>query len=470
MVQEKTSHLHIAMFPWFATGHITPFLQLSNKLAEKGHQISFLLPNKARIQLNYMNLHPNLITFHSLTVPPVEGLPPGAETASDVPIYLTTLLAAALDLMIGQVKELLVKLNPDVVFYDMAHWIPELASEIGFKTVHYNVVCAASIAIALVPSRKISKNRVISDEELMEPPTGYPSSTIVLRKHEAKSLSFISLEFGKGISFYERITNCLMKCDAISIRTCRELEGSLCDYISREYEKPVFLTGPVLPESGKQHLEDQWANWLNKFEPGTVVFCAFGSQVVLEKKQFQELVLGFELTGRPFLVALKPPSGATTIEEALPEGFEDRVRGRGIVHGGWIQQPAILSHPSVGCFVNHCGFGSMWESLMSNCQIVLIPHLGDQILNTRLLAEELKVAVEVERDENGWFSKENLSRAIRCVMVEDSKVGDLVKENHGKWSEFIARECFMSEFIEKFIQNLDTLVADKKESKMRNVL
>ncbi|KAL2472691.1 UDP-glycosyltransferase 79B6 [Forsythia ovata] len=451
------SKLHIAMFPWFAFGHMTPFLHLSNELAQRGHQISFLLPKKAQIQLQNANLHPNLITFYALSVPHVEGLPPGAETASEIPIFLTSRLAAAMDLMRDQVKDKIHQLKPDFVFYDSAHWIPELASEIGFKTVCYNVVSAASIAIALVPARKPGKDRSVSDEELMEPPAGYPSSSVVLRKHEARSLSFIFTEFGDGITFYERVTTAMRNCDAVSIRTCRELEGPWCDYIGNQYGKPMLLTGPVLPEPTKAPLEHRWAEFLNSFEPGTVVFCAFGSQIILEKKQFQELVLGLELTCLPFLVALKPPFGCTTIEEALPEEFEERIRGRGIVHGGMVQQPLILNHTSIGCFVSHCGFGSMWESLMSACQIVLVPHLGDQILNTRLLAEELKTAVEVERDENGWFTKEDLCKGIKSVMDKDSKIGCWVKENHAKWKETLTDPSLMKNYIENFLSNLDEI-------------
>ncbi|KAJ0044713.1 hypothetical protein Pint_04647 [Pistacia integerrima] len=73
------------MFPWFAIGHMTPFLHLSNKLAEKGHAITFLLPPRAQKHLQHFNLHPNLITFHPLTIPHVDGLPPGAEMAWEDP-------------------------------------------------------------------------------------------------------------------------------------------------------------------------------------------------------------------------------------------------------------------------------------------------------------------------------------------------------------------------------------------------
>ncbi|WKA12074.1 hypothetical protein VitviT2T_029501 [Vitis vinifera] len=205
--------------------------------------------------------------------------------------------------------------------------------------------------------------------------------------------------------------------------------------MERRFGKPVFVTGPVLVEPSPLAPEDRWTQWPGGFKPGSVIFCAFGSQNFTEKNQFQELLLGFELTGLPFLAALKPPLGAATIEEALPEEFQERIGRRGVVHGGWAPQSSILSHPSVGCFVSHYGFGSMWDPLMSDPQIVLVPELCDQTLNARLLAEELKVAVEVEKEENGWVSKESLCKAVKSVMDEEDEVGCLVKKNHAKWKE-----------------------------------
>ena len=436
------------MFPWFAFGHMTPYLHLANELASRGHTITYILPKKAESLLQPLNLHPTLITFHHLTVPSVDGLPPGAETASDVPFSLHPLLATAMDRTADQVEVALraLKPKPDFLFFDFAHWAPALASKLGIKSTYYSAVCAT--AVAHLPPSGSSSDHV--------PPPGYPSSTVVLRPHEVWMEQFMFAPFGESVNLCQRLTTGMIHCDAISMRTCQEIEGPFCDYIGNQYGKPVFLTGPVLPKPSTTPLEDRWAEWLSGFKPGSVIFCAFGSQNSMKMDQFQELLLGLELTGLPFLVALKPPTGAATVEEALPEGFKERVGERGVVHGGWVPQPSILNHPSVGCFVSHCGFGSMWESLTSHPQIVLVPEIPDQILNTRLLAEVLEVAVEVKKDENGWFSKESLCKAIKSVMDEENEVG----KNHGKWKDTLTSPGFMSNYIDNFVGQLQGLLLD----------
>ncbi|KAK4255848.1 hypothetical protein QN277_008789 [Acacia crassicarpa] len=457
------SKFHVLMLPWFAAGHMTPFLHLANELAKRGHRITYLLPKKAQVQLGHLNRHPDLIAFRLVTVPHVAGLPEGTETASEIPLSLNHLLCEATDMMQEQVGDILRETKPEMVLYDSAFWVPELARKLGIKTVCFNVVCAASMAIGLVPARKMPKERALTLEEVSQPPPGYPSTKVVLRGDEAQSLLFLSLPFGQNITFYDRITAALRGCDAIAIRTCREIESSFCDYISLQYNKPVFLTGPVLPQQPKdQTLDPTIATWLAGFRPGSAVFCAFGSQLNLEKPQFQEILLGFELTDLPFLVYLKPPVGCDTVDEAIPEGFEERVSGRGIVCRGWVQQPLILEHPTVGCFVNHCGFGSMWESLMSEKQILLCPHLGDQILNTRILVEEMAVAVEVEKAEKGWISKEKLCEAVKKVMDEGSEVGRKVRKNHEEWRRVLSTSGFMDAYIDGFVQNLRELLSAQK--------
>ncbi|KAM4079926.1 hypothetical protein ACB094_09G152400 [Castanea mollissima] len=443
MSSMSSTKLHVSMFPWFAFGHFIPYLQLSNELAQRGHKVSFLLPKGAQAKLQHLNHYPNLINFYPLLVPHVDGLPLGAETASDVPFPLHMHLAIAFDRTQNQ--------SLDASF----------AHQLGSKAIHYSMVSAATLALRMVPAKKIAKH--MTNEELIQPPPGYPS-LLVLLKHKEFEIATVKIlaedHNGTGVpSWYSRITSSMKGGDAIALRTYHEVEGPYCDYLRQQYVKLVLLTGPVLPETPATKLDEKWTNWLCNFEQGTVVYCAFGSQNILQKDQFQELLLGFELCGQPFLVALSTPDGCATIEEALPEGFEERVKGRGWVYGGWVPQTLILEHPSVGCSVTHCGYGSMWESLLSDCQIVCVPYLGDQILNARLMVEELKVAVEVERKDNGWISKESLSEAIISVMDKDTgEVAGMVKHNHAKLKEVITREGMQERYLDTFIQSLKGLL------------
>ncbi|XP_010455340.1 PREDICTED: UDP-glycosyltransferase 79B8-like [Camelina sativa] len=435
------SKFHAFMFPWFAFGHMIPFLHLANKLAEKGHRVTFLLPKKAQKQVEHHNLFPDSIVFHPLTVPHVNGLPPGAETTSDISISEDNLLSEALDLTRGQVEAAVRALRPDLIFFDFALWIPEVAKELMIKSVSYIIVSATTIAHTHVPGGSLGV-----------PPPGYPSSKVRFGENDAHALAKLSIFYKR---LYHQITTGFKRCDIIALRTCKEIEGKFCDYIAHQYQKKVLLTGPMLPEPDtSKPLEEHWSHFLSGFPPRSVVFCALGSQIVLEKDQFQELCLGMELIGLPFLLAVKPPKGSSTVQEGLPEGFEERMKGHGVVWGGWVQQPLILSHPSVGCFVNHCGPGAIWECIMSNCQMVLLPFLSDQTLFTKLMTEEFKVSVEVLREKTGWFSKESLRDAIKSVMDKDSDLGKLVRSNHANLKEILVSPGLLTGYVDSFVEAL----------------
>ncbi|KAK9691727.1 hypothetical protein RND81_09G214900 [Saponaria officinalis] len=441
--------LHVVMYPWFAYGHMIPFLHLSNKLAETGHKVTYILPPKALTRLQNLNLNPTQITFRTITVPRVDGLPAGAENVTDIPdITLHTHLATALDRTRPEFETIVELIKPDVIMYDVAYWVPEVAVKYGAKSVAYSVVSAASVSLSkTVVDRMTPLEKPMTEEERKKKFAQYPH------------LIQLYGPFGEGITMYDRLTGMLSKCDAIACRTCREIEGKYCQYLSTQYEKKVTLTGPVLPEPEVgATLEAPWSEWLSRFKLGSVLFCAFGSQFYLDKDQFQEIILGLEMTNLPFLMAVQPPKGCATIEEAYPEGFAERVKDRGVVTSQWVQQLVILAHPAVGCFVNHCAFGTMWEALLSEKQLVMIPQLGDQILNTKMLADELKVGVEVERGIGGWVSKENLCKAIKSVMDEDSEIGKDVKQSHEKWRATLSSKDLMSTYIDSFIKDLQALV------------
>ncbi|GLT80896.1 hypothetical protein SLA2020_523070 [Shorea laevis] len=449
---------HIVMYPWFAMGHITPYLNLANKLAERGHKISFLLPAKTKQKFEPFNLHPDLINLIPITVPHVDGLPPGTETTADVLPPLYPLVMTAMDLTEPTIEASLRELQPQFVFFDTCHWLPELLRKLGIKSVFYCIVSPATSGYFLSPERKFLE-KTLTAEDLMQPPKGFPSSTIKLHSNEARVLAGMYVgEFGRGVSFMKRIFISFKECDAIAVKTCKEIEGPYCDYLENQFKRPVILSGPSIPERTSLALDEKWETLLGGFGAKSVIYCAFGSECVLEKEQFQELVLGFELTGLPFLAALKPPMGFQDVESALPGGFEDRVKGKGFVHGGWVQQQLILKHPSVGCFVTHCGSGSLWEAMVNECQMVLLPHVGDQIINARMMGGDMRVGVEVQKGEDGFFTRENVCKAVMSVMDAESKLGKEVKANHDKWREFLLTKGLENSYIDNFVEKLHGLL------------
>ncbi|KNA11579.1 hypothetical protein SOVF_133920 [Spinacia oleracea] len=451
--------LNIAFYPWFALGHLTSFLRLANKLAEKGHNISFFLPTKTQSKFASQNHYPNHLKFMPIDIPHVDGLPPWAETTNDVPVSAVSLIMTAMDLTRDTIESHLTLLKPDFVFYDFSYWMPELCRKLGIKSVHYITGFIARYA-GLAFSVKEYQNSPGKAHQWPTPPN-LPSQIFQMRPHEAKILDpIVKIRLGlKGVSYGEMFCISLRECDAIAVKTCKEMEQIYCEYIENTLQKPVLLAGPVVPKPPSSKLVDHHATWLNGFDAATVIYCALGSECALSLNQFQHLLLGLELTGKPFLTALKPPKEYETVESAFPDGFAERIKGRGIVQGGWVQQQLILQHPSVGCFITHCGAASLSEAMASQCQIVLMPQGVDQFTNAKQMSLELKIGVEVEaKEDDGLFTKEAINKAISLVMEQDSQIGREVMVNHAKWRDFILTEGLEDSYITTFIQSLQHLL------------
>ncbi|KAH9623384.1 hypothetical protein KSS87_011092 [Heliosperma pusillum] len=430
MTQNNDLQLHVAMYPWLAMGHITSFLRIANKLAERGHKITLFLPPKTQLRFAPQNHHPELITFITVALPPVDGFPSWAETTNDIPAESRNLLMTAMDLTQDTIETHLINLKPNIVFYDFTCWLPELARKHGIKSVIYLSGFIVGVAHSF-QFMQFFVSQSDSNAHITSPSPPFPSPFIKMHAYEKQNNDNLSSgNVGGGMSFVERYFKSLQECDAIGVKTCKEMEGIFCEYIEKNYGKRVLTAGPVRPDPHTDELDERFSQWLAGFKPG-----------------------------RPFLAALKPPTGYETIESALPEGFTERTAGRGIVYGGWVQQQLILQHPSVGCFITHCGVGSLSEAMVNKCQLVMIPNAVDQFINARMMSGELKAGVEVEkREEDGFLSREAVCKAVTTVMDEENQVGREVRANHTRWREFILKEGVEESYISSFIKDLQQLL------------
>ncbi|GLJ53005.1 hypothetical protein SUGI_1128850 [Cryptomeria japonica] len=106
----------------------------------------------------------------------------------------------------------------------------------------------------------------------------------------------------------------------------------------------------------------------------------------------KQMVLGIEL------VELSLPS-----VDGLPVGVESTAKD------SWLQS----------------GWNSVTEGLRFGVPFVALPIQYEQGLTARLIAEDLKMGVEVRRnEEDGSFTKEDIATAIRGVMVGGRQQSD----------------------------------------------
>lgn len=177
--------------------------------------------------------------------------------------------------------------------------------------------------------------------------------------------------------------------------------------------------------------------WLDTQAPSSVIMVSVGSECFLSNAEVRTLALGLEESQVAFLWVLRLlPQTATA--NALPEGFRARTVERGLVLEDWAPQVRILSHPSVGGFLTHCGKNAVTEGLSFGLPLVALPMQLDQGLTARLVEGEWQVGVEVERRLDGSFSKEDISRAVKKVMVEEE--GGQLRVRAAQIAQMLSRE------------------------------
>jgi UDP-glucosyl transferase 73C len=141
--------------------------------------------------------------------------------------------------------------------------------------------------------------------------------------------------------------------------------------------------------------EAQCLQWLDSMNPGSVIFVSFGSMACTAPQQLVELGLGLESSNKPFIWVIKAGDRFPEVEEWLADGFEERVKDRGLIIRGWAPQVMILWHKSIGGFMTHCGWNSTLEGICAGVPLITWPHFAEQFVNERLVVDVLKTGVEV---------------------------------------------------------------------------
>ncbi|TYJ19933.1 hypothetical protein E1A91_A09G225500v1 [Gossypium mustelinum] len=228
-----------------------------------------------------------------------------------------------------------------------------------------------------------------------------------------------------------------MQSQGLVFNSFKELEGTKLGLIKEKFAKHyrVWGVGPLPPvKVGDEGLNerggatsippDQVISWLDSCKVDkSVVYIGFGTQITLTKHQMKAVASALEESGVSFIWAVKEPmkraEDGDDDQSLIPHGFEDRVKGQGLVIKGWVPQLTILKHRAVGSYFTHCGWNSALEAIVAGVLLLAWPMQADHFQITRLLADEVGAAIRVCK---GLRSVPDATILAR-IFVESTNVG-----------------------------------------------
>lgn len=467
-MERETKKIHVVLLPPPAFGHMIPFYQLGVALAKAGVYVSYISTPKniQRLPQPPKHLSP-MINFVSIPLPVLDSnpLPQGVEASVDVPMdHQVQYLTKAFDLLQKPLEKFVVEHSPDWLIIDfITPWAADVGQDCGVPVLGFSPFSAASMLFFGPPEYLTGdgQKRVRSSlESLTSPPdwVTFPSLVAYRCFEAAGTLTRIFGEDATGMSPATRIAKTINVCQAVALRTSRELGGEYLTLYAKLIGKPVIPAGLLPPEKPKERQieDDSWIEtfkWLDQQEPKSVVFVGFGSECKLSREQVYEIAYGLEESEIPFLWVLRKPNWANDVVDALPPGFfernfDDRKQKVCI---GWAPQMEILAHPSIAGSLFHAGWGSAIEALQFGHYLVVLPFVVDQGLNARFLVEK-GLAIEVERGEDGSFRRSDIATAVRQAMV--GKEGEGMRARSRDVAAVVGNRELHDGYIAKFVEYL----------------
>lgn len=173
--------------------------------------------------------------------------------------------------------------------------------------------------------------------------------------------------------------------------------------------------------------ESQYLKWQDSWPKHAVVYVCLGTLNCLAAAQLMELALALDASNRPFIWVIREGHKSHEFNKwVLDEGFQERIKERGLLIWGWAPQVLILSHPAIGGFLTHCGWNSVLEGLSAGVPMITWPLLAEQFFNEKHVVKLLKVrerigaefAIKwVDEDKYGvMVRREAITKAIDLVM------------------------------------------------------
>ncbi|VFQ78290.1 unnamed protein product [Cuscuta campestris] len=432
-----------------AHGHIIPTLDMAKLFASRRGIKSTVVttPYNQTLFTKAIEKHAKLghqMQIRSIDFPGVQvGLPENCQRLDQIPSpdALPSFIKAC-GMLQQPLEQLLDELRPDCLVADMLFpWATMAAAKFDIPRLVFHGTCCFSLCALYSLRIQRPFENVSSDSELFTIPD-LPHQVKLTRLHisphdttggDGDDGSYMT-EFMREVGESEETSY------GVIINSFYELEPDYAEHYRNVLGRRSWFVGPLSLQNGD--VEDKadrgkkpsmdarkCMEWLDTKKPNSVVYVCFGSIVSFPPAQLQEMAAGIEASGQEFVWVIRNPRAEEEEkqDEWMPEGYEERMKGKGMIIRGWAPQLLILEHGAVGAFVTHCGWNSTLEAVCAGVSMVTWPAFADQFLNEKLVTEILRAGVGVGSKEwtrwEGVVKREAIAERIRRVMVGEESEG-----------------------------------------------
>ncbi|XP_047962908.1 zeatin O-glucosyltransferase-like [Salvia hispanica] len=389
-MEEAKTQAAVLMVPLPCQSHLNQLLQLSGVISSRGIPVHFVgtTTHNRQVRLRSHGLQLDAIHFHDLPTPPIDAPAPDPHAADKVPMHLApaTLAYAGLREQIGLLAQKLSQTTTRlVVVYDRmgAEAVRDAVAVPSAESYSFNCLSAFNLFLILW--------------EVMGKP-------FQLRDAMLEKLPSVREFIPEGALYFSASENILERAGDIH-NTVRLIDEAYIGLMGREEISGGKKQWAIRSRgffSETESSDEYCLKWLDRQPPKSVIYVSFGTTTSFRDEEYAEIAMGLEESGQRFVWVVREADradifagGADGRRIKLLEGFEERVKGRGIVVRGWAPQMGILGHPSTGGFMSHCGWNSCLESLTVGVPMAAWPMHSDQPINAIFVTEVLGVGVEV---------------------------------------------------------------------------
>ncbi|KAH0882802.1 hypothetical protein HID58_058898 [Brassica napus] len=442
--QQAHPPLHFVLFPFMAQGHMIPMVDIARLLAQRGVTITIVTtPHNAERFKNVLNRAVEaglpIKVVHVKLPYQKAGIPEGKENMDSLD---SKELMVPFFKMVNMLEEPVMKLveemkpKPSCLICDLClPYTSKIAKAFNIpKIVFHGFSCFCLLCMHVLRQNLEILQNLKSEKEYFFVPD-FPDKVEFTRPQVPVRINAT----GDWKEFLDAMAEAENTSYGIIINTFQELEPAYVKEYKEARDGKVWSIGPVSlcnkkgadkAERGNKAVIDQEEcfKWLDSKEEGSVLFVCLGSICNLPLSQLKELGLGLEKSQRPFIWVIRGWEKYNELAEwFLESGFEERVKERGLLIKGWAPQVLILSHPSVGGFLTHCGWNSTLEGITSGVPLLTWPLFGDQFCNQKLVVQVLKVGVRAGIEETmKWGEEDRIG-----VLVDNEGVKKAVEELMG---------------------------------------